>query len=220
MSSWHIKFGLSVMALAKNFFFGARAKNNGIFFYKSNLWMSQQFQQVSSQFQRKIAWSRTPDYLQRQKYWLNLNLKIFIRAFIWISSLVLGDCGIGPLEEMITVTGTRQKQLDRSRNLLSLMICKNMKKHGQLLIAFTCLWSTETKHNKTKNSLQKIFTQAGCYWFGSPKQNKTTLLQEENTTTWFLYNYMPIGSKSSYLFHAFPLLSSIHRKAMNSQHSH
>lgn len=36
MNSWHIKFGLCVMALTKNFFFGAQAKNSGIFFCKSN----------------------------------------------------------------------------------------------------------------------------------------------------------------------------------------
>lgn len=34
--------------------------------------MSQHFQQVISQFQMKVAWPSTPDYLQRQKYCLKL----------------------------------------------------------------------------------------------------------------------------------------------------
>lgn len=37
--------------------------------------MSQHFQQVISQFQMKVAWPSTPDYLQRQKYWLKLELE-------------------------------------------------------------------------------------------------------------------------------------------------
>lgn len=71
--------------------------------------MSQHFQQVISQFQIKVAWPSTPDYLQRQKYCLKLEPENIYLSFKRFYMFLFGTwrLWIGPLEEMITVIGTR-----------------------------------------------------------------------------------------------------------------